>query len=463
MSSTSRLTCTSRRLIGAAPVTSRSTSRVVAGGEHRVAGAPVDLVEAEHVAVEAERPGQVGDQQGEPDAADRAGRSSGSAGRRRSYPKIASSSSSAVEPRPAGAGSSSGRSRGPADPWRPAGPLRGRRVEALGRGRSAAGRRRRRPAGCVAGWSRRSPRVERSSAGRSVPPPVGAARGGPSGSPPGCCSTTTPSSTTGPPGLLAAPPPARARRAATPGSSRSGSATERVAVARVAGTGRRPRGSPEVVAEVVVRRVRSAHGGASCWISISSSGVGVGVLRRQVGDGRGRLGVGRHLVPEDPDVPLVVEGDPDRQGLAQRRPLGDRHPRLDDLLGPGRQARARRSPVAARSGRTRTGSVVRRRCARARRRPPRCARRRAPWPGRPPAPAGRRRARRWPSWSCPARRGRRRWPRCRAPCRSACVPARWCRFPPFATVDLPGVRARLGRIGDRGKDAAAAPAPGPGR
>ena len=37
------------------------------------------------------------------------------------------------------------------------------------------------------------------------------------------------------------------------------------------------------------------------------------------------------------------------------------------------------------------------------------------------------------------------------------------RFPPFATVDLPGFRARLGRIGRPGERPAAAPAPGPGR
>ena len=100
---------------------------------------------------------------------------------------------------------------------------------------------------------------------------------------------------------------------------------------------------PEVVAvvvpEVVVRRPVRPRRGLLLDQHVVQR-LGARVLGRQVGrDGGGGLRVGGHVVPEHPDVALVVQGHPDRQRLAQRRPLRHRHPRLDDLLGPGRQPR----------------------------------------------------------------------------------------------------------------------------
>ena len=252
---------------------------------------------------------------GDADPADR-GRP-GSAGSSGSYPKIASSRSSALTVSrgarsPAGAGSSSGRSSrvqrvhhrpvervaGPVEAL-PDGrlePLRAGGVEVLLGGR--AGR-------------RGGPLRQRAAVGRLFDD---------------------------------APPAPSGRRAlvhhhrlallaGTPGSSRSGSG--RSGSVR---SGSLSSVVPEVVPEVVVRRAVGPRRGVLLDQHLVHR-LGVGVLRWKVGHRRGGLGVGGHLVPEHPDVPLVVQRDPDRQGLPQRRPLGDRHPGLDDLLGPRRQPR----------------------------------------------------------------------------------------------------------------------------
>lgn len=94
----------------------------------------------------------------------------------------------------------------------------------------------------------------------------------------------------------------------------------------------------QVVAEVVVRHAVGPRRRLLLDQHLVDR-VGARVLGREVGHRRrGGLRVGGHLVPEDADVPLVVQGHPDRQGLPDRGPLRHRDPRLDDLLRPGRQA-----------------------------------------------------------------------------------------------------------------------------
>ena len=81
-SPTSRLRWTTRRFMGATSGRPQHQPGV-AGGQHGVAVAAVDLEEAEHVAVERDRAVQVGDQHRDADAVDRAGRGrAGRSGRR---------------------------------------------------------------------------------------------------------------------------------------------------------------------------------------------------------------------------------------------------------------------------------------------------------------------------------------------------------------------------------------------
>ena len=92
-----------------------------------------------------------------------------------------------------------------------------------------------------------------------------------------------------------------------------------------------------------------------------------------------------------------VERDPDRQRLAERGRLADRRPRLDDLLGAGRQHQGRRSPVAAQAANAYHGGLYGGAQHAARDGRPTCDRYRARSPrdssARPPPPEARCRTR----------------------------------------------------------------------